>query len=200
MKLLKIALTCAFPALAIPAQAATVTLDLGRNDVADFGDTKLDNGDEASVGDFVLTFQNVRTRSDTQSSVSGSGIGMSSSFDNVITTVDLIFNIDTIIDSYNLGFTNTQGTIFQLSGPNGTSGLNSLQTRGISQFDMGSIPVFLAGESYALTHTVGGGKVAMLKSLQLSSPPPPPAVVPLPASLPLLLAAFGAVALLRRRT
>lgn len=197
MKLLKIALFCALTALAIPAQAATVTLDLGRNDVADFRDTKLNNGDRATAGDFVLTFQNVRTRSDTQSSVSSSGINISSSFDNTIMTVDLIFNIDTLIDTYNIGFTNTRGTTFQLSGVNGTSGLNSFGSPGPSLFDMGTIPVFLAGETYTLTHTVGGGKVALIKSFGLSNAPP--AVIPLPASLPLLLAGLGVFGILRRR-
>ncbi len=199
LKHLKIALVCAFTALALPAQAATVKLNLNRNSVPDFADTGVHNGDTARAGDFALTFQNIRVRDGSaRGSVFSSGISLSGGFDNTIVTADLIFGTDTIITRYDLGFTNSGPATFQLSGVNGTSGLNSLASAGTSVFDMGTIPVFLAGVSYTLTHTVTTARTAQLRALYLASPPP--AVIPLPTSLPLLLAGVGAVAILRRRT
>ncbi|MCV3272090.1 VPLPA-CTERM sorting domain-containing protein [Roseobacter sinensis] len=199
MKLLKIALVCAVAALTLPAQAATVTLDLRRDSVADFGDRYVNSGDSVSAGGFVLTFRNVVIDSTSTGSVSRSGMHFSSYYSNTIITLDLVFNIDTVIETYSMGYVeNTGNETFQISGVNGTSGANSFGSRGTSQFDMGTIPVFLAGETYSLTHTVSGFRqFALLSGLELSSPPP--AVIPLPASLPLLLAGFGAVAFLRRR-
>lgn len=200
MKLLETALFCVFAALALPAQAATVTLDLRQAAVADFADGFVDNGDKASTGDFVLTFQNVEVKDQGRGVASRSGINFNSAFTNTTIKVDLIFNIDTIIDMYSMGFTeNAENETFQLSGINGTSGLNSFGSQGTSLFDMGTIPVFLAGEAYSLTHTVSGGnQFPLLGGFQLSIAPP--AVIPLPAALPLMLLGLGALGILRRRT
>ena len=197
MKLLQIALFCALTALALPAQAATVTLGLHPN-VPTLGNQILTDGTTTSAGGFTLTFQSVVAHQATRGLVLPSGTTFGEWHPFGIISVGLTFNTDTIIHSYDLGYSNATGDIFQISGVNGTSGRNDFGTEGTSRFDMGSIPVFLAGETYTLTHTIrGSGHVAMLRGLQVSSPP---AVVPLPASLPLLLAGVGAVALLRRRT
>lgn len=194
MKHLKIALVCAFTALAIPAQAATVGLNL-TTDNPDFADGRVNNGDTSSAGDFALTFENIqdggaRPRVTTLGMFLGSTPGS-------VNSVDLVFTIDTIIETYMIGVSSFLNTTFQLAGGNGTSGLNSMQTSGTFAFDMGSIPVFLAGETYTLTHTIFED-IADLRALHVSSPPP--AAVPLPASLPLLLAGLGATAFLRRRS
>ena len=198
MKLLQIALFCALTALALPAQAATVTLGLHPN-VPTLGNQILTDGTTTSAGGFTLTFQSVVARDATRGLALPIGTIFGEWHAFGIISVGLTFNTDTIIHSYDLGYSNATGHIFQISGVNGTSGRNDFGTEGISTFDMGTIPVFLAGETYTLTHTIRGSlDVAMLRGLQVSSPPPP--VVPLPASLPLLLAGVGAVALLRRRT
>lgn len=197
MKLLKIALVCALTTLALPAQAATVKLGM-TNSVPDFADSQLNNGDTTSAGGFSLTFQNTQANFSSYAAVSFVGIEFGN-FAVQIASVDLIFGIDTIIDRYApdpfFRPGDTAGA-FRLKGINGRSGLNSFASP--RAFDMGTIPVFLAGETYTLTHTLSGPNSATLTSLHVSSPPPP-AVVPLPASLPLLLAGLGAVALLRRR-
>lgn len=195
MKLLKTALVCVFTALAIPAQATTVTLDLTNNAPA-FSDGYVNNGDTLSAGDFSVTFKNVRTNGGNRSLVFDIGTLFGNNF-HEIGSVDLIFNIDTIIDTYHILNIGNGG--FRLSGGNGTSGLNSFGRGWANAFDMGTIPVFLAGETYTLTHTIAGSSIDAISALRLSSAPPP-AAIPLPASLPLLLAGFGAVALLRRRT
>ncbi|MEM9638969.1 MAG: VPLPA-CTERM sorting domain-containing protein, partial [Pseudomonadota bacterium] len=162
------------------------------------GNQILTDGTTTSAGGFTLTFKSVVARDATRGLVLPSGTIFGEWHAFGIISVGLTFNTDTIIHNYDLGYSNATGHIFQISGVNGTSGRNDFGTEGRSTFDMGTIPVFLAGETYTLTHTIrGSGHVAMLRGLQVSSPP---AVVPLPASLPLLLAGVGAVALLRRRT
>ncbi|MGZ2256106.1 VPLPA-CTERM sorting domain-containing protein [Roseobacter sp. A03A-229] len=196
MKLLQIALFCALTALALPAKAATVTLGL-HADVPTLGNQILTDGTTTSAGGFTLTFQSVVAQDATRGLALPIGTIFGEWHAFGIISVGLTFNTDTIIHSYDLGYSNATGDIFQISGVNGTSGRNDFGKTGVSTFDMGTIPVFLAGETYTLTHTIRGSRdVAMLRSLQVSSPP---AVVPLPASLPLLLAGVGAVALLRRR-
>ncbi|MGZ2256107.1 VPLPA-CTERM sorting domain-containing protein [Roseobacter sp. A03A-229] len=192
MKLLHTALFCALTAIALPAQAATVTLDLTRNAPA-FSDSLLNNGDTVSNGPFSLTFQNLVANGSNWTWVDTDGVFFARSSIS-FTRVDLVFNIDTVIETYGSG-DRGNGT-FQITGPNGTSGVNSFASGTANTFDMGTIPVFLAGETYTLTHDTDRG---YLDALGLSHPPSVTAV-PLPASLPLLLAGFGAVALLRRRT
>ncbi|WP_300060852.1 VPLPA-CTERM sorting domain-containing protein [uncultured Roseobacter sp.] len=192
MTLLKIALFCALTATALPAQSATVTLDLTDNAPA-FADNSVNNGDTVRAGDFSLTFQNTQTRGGSVE-VDAFGIYLGDIGWELLVSVDLVFGVDTIIDTYSIGLA-TSSAEFQLSGANGTSGRNDIGSRGTFAFDMGTIPIFLAGETYTLTHNAS---FAMLRGFGLSSPPSP-AAVPLPASLPLLLAGFGAIALLRRR-
>lgn len=192
MKLLKIAFFCALTATALPAQSATVTLDLTDNAPA-FADRYVNNGDTVSAGGFSLTFQNTQTLGGS-AEVDVSGIYLGFIGRELLVSVDLVFGVDTIIDTYSIGIA-TRSDEFQLSGANGTSGRNEIGSRSTFAFDMGTIPVFLAGETYTLTHNAG---FASISAFGLSSPPSP-AAVPLPASLPLLLAGFGAIGLLRRR-
>ncbi|MGZ2256105.1 VPLPA-CTERM sorting domain-containing protein [Roseobacter sp. A03A-229] len=194
MKQLITALFCAFAITVLPAQAATVTLDLTEN-APDFADRSLNNGDTVSDGPFSLTFQNIDANGRDEALLVGGSIILGR-ITGDLASVDLTFNIDTVIETYGIGVTDP-GT-FQITGRNGTSGSNSLQKTGANTFDMGTIPVFRAGETYTLTHTVTGASLAELNALGLSHPPSVTAV-PLPASLPLLLAGFGAIALLRRR-
>ncbi|WP_195822745.1 VPLPA-CTERM sorting domain-containing protein [Roseobacter sp. MH60115] len=200
MNLLRITLFCALTAAALPAHATTVTLDLRREAVPDFRDRYVNNGDSVSAGGFVLTFQDVNIKSTSTGSASRSGMSFNNFFDNTIITLDVVFNIDTIIDTYDIGFTRNAGDkTFQLSGVNGTSGANSFGSRGMNKFDMGSIPFFKAGETYTFSHNVNGfSQHSLLSGLGVSAAPSP-AVVPLPASLPLLLVGFGAIGFLRRR-
>ena len=193
MKLLHTALFCALTALALPAQAATVTLDLTSNAPA-FADERVNSGDTVSAGPFSLTFQSVQTLDNTPAFSLSLGMLLGNA-EGFIASLDLIFNIDTVIETYGVGSGGQATGSFQISGPNGASGLNAFQTPGTNVFDMGTIPVFLAGETYTLTHDAA---VAFLDAFELSRPASV-APVPLPASLPLLLAGFGAVALLRRR-
>ena len=193
MKLLHTALFCALTALALPAQAATVTLDLTSNAPA-FADERVNSGDTVSAGPFSLTFQSVQTLDNTPAFSLSLGMLLGNA-EGFIASLDLIFNIDTVIETYGVGSGGQATGSVQISGPNGASGLNAFQTPGTNVFDMGTIPVFLAGETYTLTHDAA---VAFLDAFELSRPASV-APVPLPASLPLLLAGFGAVALLRRR-
>ncbi|MEM9638970.1 MAG: VPLPA-CTERM sorting domain-containing protein [Pseudomonadota bacterium] len=199
MKRLITALFCAFAITALPAQATTVTLDLTTNAPA-FSDRFVNSGDTVSNGPFSLTFQNIDANGLSLAFVGPTGIDVNGSTGG-ITSVNLIFNIDTVIESYSLGLQASGGIsggdFFHLSGRNGRSGANSLEVLGTSRFDMGSIPVFLAGETYTLTHNLLSYQRVNWNALGLSTPSVTP--VPLPASLPLLLAGFGAVALLRRR-
>ncbi|WP_299957177.1 PEP-CTERM sorting domain-containing protein [uncultured Roseobacter sp.] len=191
MKYLITALLCAFTTL--PAQAATVTLDLTSNAPA-FADRSVDSGDTVSAVPFSLTVQSVQTLDNSPAFSLSSGLMLGRSI-GFIVSLDLVFNIDTVIDTYGVSSASQGGGSFQISGSNGTSGLNAFQTPGTNVFEMGTIPVFLAGQTYTLTHDAS---VAFLNAFGLSSPPPV-APVPVPASLPLLLAGFGTVALLRRR-
>lgn len=193
MKLLKIAFFCALAAIALPAQAATVTMDL-TNTVPGFQDGFVNSGDTVRADGFSLTFRNIEANGFSYSKVDSDGTWFGLSAGGEITSVDLVFGVDTIIDTYSIGLA-TSSAEFQLSGANGTSGRNDIGSRGTFAFDMGTISIFLAGETYTLTHNAG---FASISAFGLSSPPSP-AAVPLPASLPLLLAGFGAIGLLRRR-
>ncbi|MGZ2256104.1 VPLPA-CTERM sorting domain-containing protein [Roseobacter sp. A03A-229] len=196
MTRLNIAGLCALAILALPAQAATVTLDLTTNAPA-FADGIVNNGDTVSAGEFSLTFQNVQPLGPRPATVLSNGVIFSRLVVGTLPSVELVFNIDTIIETYSVG-SSRGSSPFQISGVNGTSGPNSFGSDATFAFDMGTIPVFLAGETYTLTHSLGGPDSGTLSALGLSHPPSVTAV-PLPASLPLLLAGFGAVALLRRR-
>lgn len=193
MKFIKIALFCTLTALTLPAQAATVTLDLTGN-VPNFADSQLNNGDTTTAGGFSLTFQNVQTQFGENAVVVGEGPVFGKIIIGAALSVDLVFSVDTVIDSYAIGIAGFSGEVFQLTGVNGVSGLNGLGSFGTSAFDMGTIPAFLAGEAYTLTHTVSF--FAIISAFGVSSPPP--AVVPLPASLPFLLAGLGVLGILRR--
>ncbi|WP_195822746.1 VPLPA-CTERM sorting domain-containing protein [Roseobacter sp. MH60115] len=197
MKLLKIAFFCALAAIALPAQAATVTMDL-TNTVPGFQDGFVNSGDTVRADGFSLTFRNIEANGFSYSKVDSDGTWFGLSAGGEITSVDLVFGVDTIVETYDIGFglgTGADTAAFQISGANGTSGLNSLDPGGTYAFDMGTIPVFLAGETYTLTNNA---LFATIAAFELSSPQSP-SVVPLPASLPLLLAGFGAIGLLRRR-
>ncbi|MEL6219364.1 MAG: hypothetical protein AAFR79_13000 [Pseudomonadota bacterium] len=161
--------------------APAVTLNLDTDDPpegqSDFQNTApgfppdigfLENGDRAVAGDFGITFENVETPpNDPQppgGGVDEDGIFFGRTGDLEVVSVDLIFDVPTVILSYDIDFVGDavafeaeffdNRSSFQLSGPNGTSGQNFFDTEGDFSFDMGTIPFFAPGVAYTLTHTV----------------------------------------------
>ncbi len=207
MRLMTIPLLGVALALALTASQAnalTVTMnlddDLPPEGQADFADETLDNGDSAIAGPFSITFTNVVTSDGLPGAqVDSDGIFFGvDPFDFAVVSMDLVFGIDTVILSYDIDYvfledpTNTAA--FMLSGVNGDSGWNDFDAISDFGFDMGTIPVFLAGETYSLTHNVSGIDVSQIDELVLWSQ------VPLPGTgLSLLCALVGGAALSRRR-
>ena len=182
---------------AAPAQAAPLTLDLDDADVANFADGTVDDGDRAVVGPVSLTFSDVRTfNGSTGGFVDFDGIGFGRE-GSLVVSLGLTFGVDTVITGYDIDYNDVRNdldTFFRISGPNGVSGLNPLTRTGVYAFDMGTIPLFLAGETYVLTHDIPAGEGAsQIDEFFVTAPVP----LPLPAGA--LLAGLGALALVRRR-
>ncbi|WP_156427663.1 hypothetical protein [Thiohalocapsa sp. ML1] len=184
-----------------PAGAALVPLD---NSNPDFNDNLLNNGDTATGGSIVLTFGNVLSAYGGNAvGVDGDGIylaGATSSYGTAATSFSIVFDTDTLIDQYTVGYIQLGPTGgFQLAGANGTSGLNDMSTVGTFTFDMGSIPFFAAGQMYTLTHTISGGGFVLseLDSFNISeySDPNP---APAPATALLLAGGLLGLRTLRR--
>lgn len=174
---------------ALTNEAEAVTLNLDTEDPpegqADFQDPRppfppfigfVENGDRAVAGPLGITFQDVVTPrfpdlpvtppdpSPPGGGVDEDGIFFGRTGDLEIVSVDLIFDIPTIILGYDIDFVGDaiefeaevlgNRSFLQLSGPNGTSGQNFFDDEGNFVFDMGTIDRFLPGVAYTLTHNI----------------------------------------------
>jgi hypothetical protein len=183
------------------AAATTMNLDYdlfadGGQD--DFADDLLNEGDIAfaETGPIAVTFSNIVTGNGAAAApIDYDGIFFSNTrWYNAVKSVDLTFAVDTVIDAYDIDFTTARrGSYFQISGVNGTTGQNRVARQGDFTFDMGSIDVFLAGETYTLTHTAGGRGFFQIDEFSVSLP-----AVPLPAAGMMLLGGMGLLAGLQR--
>lgn len=185
-----------FTALSAPL-ASAVTLDWDREELG--GSVR--NGEQVTNGGITLTFSNIVTADGSpRGDVDGDGIFFSTDnrFNDVV-QLDLTFNRNVIWDEYDIDFEQTGANRwFQVAGSNGTSGLNTWGTTGRFDFDMGSIPVFLAGVNYTLTHNVPNNpnnnryRFSQIDEIVVTA-------VPVPASGVLLGSAIGLGYLVRRR-
>lgn len=197
--------------LAAAGTAWAVTVPL---DTRAFTDGSLDNNDFVVFGGGVtMTFANIVGDTGPSATVDFDGIffGPRSSppFPNQgISSVDVVFSADVLINSYTVSFAVTPaletGT-FSLSGSNGVTGANDASTVGTFAFDSGSVPVFQAGQTYSLSSfvTLPGGSnpndpsdFFQLKEFDVTVRAE---VIPLPASVFLLMGALGGMALWGRR-
>ena len=178
------------------ASAGLVILNTGN---PDFADGNMNNGDTATDGSTTLTFGNIlNVLGGDFVQVDGDGI-LLGSFGLTAFSFSIVFDADTVIDEYTIGFNNpfTTGS-FQLSGPNGTSGMNNLVPVGTFTFDMGTIPFFAAGQVYTLTHDISGfNGLSRILSFDISAAP---SQVPAPAATLLLGGGLLGLGLLGRRT
>ncbi|MEL6209677.1 MAG: hypothetical protein AAFR44_05740, partial [Pseudomonadota bacterium] len=212
----------------IAGSAHAVPLNLDNDDPpegqADFQDPDpnfppgigfVNDGDRAVAGRYGVTFQNVNVNMPgfggpvpPGGGVDGDGIIFGRTGDLDVVSFDLFFDIETIILSYDIDFVGFEveeaaffgeRSSFQIAGPNGTSGENFFDETGNFAFDMGTIPVFLPGVAYTLTHTVpdfgapfgGFDFVTQIDEFEV-------VFIPLPAPAFLLLGALGLLALRRR--
>lgn len=209
---------------------AAVILNLDTQDPpegqTDFQDDFVQDGDRAVAGPFGITFRNIVTPvfpdppgpadpPPPGGFVDEDGLVFGRTGDVEIVSVDLVFDIPTRILEYDIDFVGEAvafdadvlgfRSAFEISGPNGTSGRNFFDAVGRFAFDMGSIPIFLPGETYRLSHDIfdygqltgdpeeaGFDFVTQIDELVL-------ATIPIPAPAALLLTALGALAAVRRR-
>jgi len=199
------ALAAASLCLAGAASAAPVTVNLDAFSFAgggqdDFADATLDEGDVAfaETGPLSITFSNlIVSNGATEADIDFDGLFFSAdTVFNEVLSVDLTFSITATILSVDIDSTGADpGMTFQLSGVNGTSGAIPVDATGDIPFDMGTIPVFLAGQPYTLTHnlpTASFGPYFQIDEFEISP-------VPLPAGGVLLIGGLFGLHLLRRR-
>lgn len=177
-----------------PAHAVTLDWDL---DVPDLSDGVVDDGDQSVNGGIAITFSNIiGSDGGDFGNVDTDGIFFSNTgrFSEV-SQLDITFDSNVIFEEYDIDFENARrNSGFVISGVNGTSGLNLWGRTGRFAFDMGTIPVFLAGEAYTLTHDLSGRRFSQIDEIVVSVAP-----VPLPAGGLLLLGALATGGLVLRR-
>lgn len=112
-------------ALVLAAGAAVVPLDTSN---PSFSDEQLNDGDTATDGSIVLTFGDVlNLGGGNDVRVDGDGMFLGDDFPNRGVSFSIVFDTDTLIDQYTVGFLASGVTGgFQLAGANGTSGLNDM--------------------------------------------------------------------------
>ncbi|MEO1679792.1 MAG: hypothetical protein AAFU80_16745 [Pseudomonadota bacterium] len=187
-------------ALGAAAPASAVTVNFDSDDQPDFFDGFLNPGDQATDGGVTVTFSNIvpsNGNGQNRARVDDDGLFFGTRTNRAYAvSFDLAFSRDVIITGYDIDFERSRGAAFVISGANGVSGSNTFSQTGNFAFDMGTIPVFLAGETYTLTHTgLTGNELSQIDEFEVEFVQP----IPLPAALPALAVAFGALALFRRR-
>ncbi len=146
----------------VPAYATTFTLT-----ESTFPDQYINNMDSVTADGITITFTDVENyEGSSKVYVDGDGITLGTSGQSA-SSFDITFDQNVIIDQYTVGYRNSGTTgALTLAGSNGTSGSNDMSTTGTFSFDAGSIPVFVAGQAYTLTHTING--LSQLKMLEVS--------------------------------
>lgn len=198
--------------LACAGTASAVSLPW---DNSAFTDGSVDNGDTVTAGGITATFDNIVAPGSAiygTSDVDGIFFGDRVPFElngyfypqQAVTSFDLTFDKNVVINSYTVSFVTSPVpavATFALSGAGGATGDNSATVTGSFSFNAGTLPVFLAGQTYDLStvFTEGAGSVTgdffQVKSLDITEVPN----IPLPASLLLLTCALGGLGIARRR-
>lgn len=178
----------------VPANAITLDWDSA---IPAFSNEEVNDGDQSISNGISVTFSNIVGADGSDfGNVDSDGIYFSSDsrFSEVV-QMSMTFNTNIVWVEYDIDFERANPSSgFVVSGSNGTSGLNLWGNRGRFDFDMGTIPVFLAGETYTLTHNLTGRRFSQIDEIVVSVAP-----VPLPMGGVLLLGAIGAVVLVLPR-
>lgn len=159
----------------------------------------LQAGDSVTDGTLTLTFTNVVASVGGASSVAvdANGIWASDDWSNSLGSIGIIFDLNATIADYSAihAYAYVSTPTFVISGANGTTGSMSLSAPGITAFDMGTIPVFKAGEIYTLSASFGQIYLTYLNGLNVSVVADT-AAAPIPSTL--LLLCVGVLGLVHR--
>ena len=166
----------------------------------------LDDGDQATKGPLVLTFNDIVT----SDGIPGAQVDTGGIFfgrdpvDFAVVSMTMTFNLDVILTAYDIDFffpsdASPSAGSFQILGPGGTATGAMTLFPGPSSparipFDMGTIGTFEAGVAYSFTHTVMGTDVGQIDEFDFQL-----AAIHLPAGGALLGATLLGVGAFRQR-